>query len=457
MRASLLYCTFGSEKLCDPLDPLSNLACSRIDLGFVMSDIELCYLCFTAASLVPALLGILWTGDLFDPRVFLLVYWLSYSSQLSSYFLVGALPANIVEPYTCPVLICAAVSSLVFGVTISLMIKRTPARIRTAEEQEFLVASRNVALLIMLVFSVVILFYAIQNGGLNFHKATFRDSKSDFDKTFYRLLIVVTMLSSMITISLDSQCWNFNRSKIKAILILVIFQIIWCWLMSERNVVLILVLVGALYRGIDTWKIRSGALAMACFMLLFVQLSRSATNQHRRLASSDVNEYVQTKGLPKFSASLTVFTNVVDTVPERAEHFYGSTYLTSLQTFLPGDPLNARKRSIATWFPKNYYYQANSGVDFAIDAEGYVNFGWIGPPIIFGCISLCLVLLYNSRQRFWLAATLYPIVVLVFLGAIRTNSQTTFKMIAGGLVCCLILRSVALIIAPRPKISDANA
>ena len=422
-----------------------------------MSDIELYYLLFSCVCLVPAILGLLWTGDLFDPRAFLVVYWLSYTSQLSSYFLAGALPDNIIAPYTAPVLICAAASSVIFCVIVSSFIRRPPVFFGRAEDRRYVVASRDVALLVMLVASVLILLYALKNGGLNFHKAAFRDSKSDFDKTLYRLLVVVTMLSSMITISLDSQCWTFNRSKVKVILLLVLCQIVWCWLMSERNVVLILVLVGAMYRGVDTWKIKSGALAMACFMLLFVQLHRSATNQQRRLASSDVNEYVQTKGLPKFSASLTVFTNVVDTVPERAEFFYGSTYLTSLQTFLPGDPLGARKRSIATWFPKNYYYQANSGVDFAIDAEGYVNFGWWGPPLIFGCVALLLVQLYNARQRYWLAATIYPIVVLVFLGAIRTNSQTTFKMIAGGLVCCLLLRSIALTMVPRNQGSDSNA
>jgi len=421
-----------------------------------MSDIELYYLLFSLVCLVPSLLGLLWTGDLFDPRIFLVVYWLSYTSQLASYFLVGALPDNIVAPYACPVLICAAVSSIVFGIIVSASIRRPQEFINQSQNQDFLVASRDIALLIMFVLSVVIMLYALKNGGLNFQKAVYRDSKSEFDKIFYRLLVVGTMLSSMLSISLDSQCWKFNRSKLRIILVLVLCQIVWCWLMSERNVVLILVLVGAMYRGQNTLKIKGGAIALACFMLLFVQLNRKASNQQRKFTSNDVNEYVQTKGLPKFSASLTVFTNLVDTVPERADYFYGSTYLTSLQTFLPGDPLEARKRSIATWFPKNYYYQANSGVDFAIDAEGYVNFGWLGPPVIFACVALFLVQLYNAREHSWLAATIYPIIVLVFLGSIRTNSQTTFKMIAGGFVCCLILRSLVIAMASRPQGSESN-
>ena len=407
---------------------------------------------FTVCSLCPAIYGILKNRDLFDPRVFLLVYWLSYTSQFSSYFLQGGvMPVRVIEPYACPLLVCASFSSLCFAAVTGLILTRNKGICEIGEKQNLAIASRDLALVLMVGASLVIFFYALKEGGLNFEKALHRDSKDGIAKIVYRLLIVATMLSTMVAISLDSLCYRIGQSKLKLVLFSLALQIVWCWLMSERNVVLTLVLTAALYRGKGTWKLAACTIGIAFLMLLLVQLNRNANHKKTKLDSNSVSEYVHAEGLPKFSASLTVFTNVIDTVPERHDFFYGWTYLTSLQTFLPGDPLNARERSIATWFPENYYYQANSGVDFALDAEGYVNFGWVGPPLVFIFIAFVLSKLYNRRCRFGLAAIVYPVVVLVALGAIRTNSQTTFKMTAGAFVCCYLVLAFASKIAPEAE------
>ncbi|WP_160168153.1 O-antigen polymerase [Rhodopirellula sallentina] len=399
---------------------------------------------FTLVSLFPAIFGILQTRDLFDPRVFLLVYWLSYTSQLSIYFLQsGVLPSGVVQAHVSSVLTCAAASSIAFTGVSAAVVRPSKTRVNGEKRQEIACISRDLSFLLMVVFSVAIMLYALRFGGLEFHKAEHRDGRSHETASVYRLLVVSTMLTSMVAISLDAQVAEFGRSRVRGVLAMLLCQIVWCWFLSERNVVLIAVLVAAMYRCRRLLHIRVFALGVACFMLYFVQLDRSTTSQQQELDSGAVSEYVTTKGLPRFSASLTVFTNVVDLIPRRNDYFFGASYLTSLQTFLPGDPLGARERSIATWFPEHYYFQGSTGVDFAVDAEAYANFGWIGPPFVFALLCLVLSLLYSRRREFGLASVLYPVVVLIFLGAIRTNSQTTFKMIVGAFAFCFLLIFIA--------------
>lgn len=72
---------------------------------------------------------------------------------------------------------------------------------------------------------------------------------------------------------------------------------------------------------------------------------------------------------------------------ESYEFFSGFTYLNSLLNLLPSWIYHTDFNSLA-WFKSNYAPASNSGYGFGLDAEGYMNFGYLGTFITFALITI---------------------------------------------------------------------
>ena len=92
------------------------------------------------------------------------------------------------------------------------------------------------------------------------------------------------------------------------------------------------------------------------------------------------------------------FTNVATEVPAVDSHWYGHSLLVALVSFIPGDfPL--KDDTPVHWFHDIYDMQKVAGYAFSQDAEAYLNFGWIGPPLWFAVWGYLLSVGYRRAIR----------------------------------------------------------
>ncbi len=404
-----------------------------------MNEIVICYLLFSSVSIVPAVSVMFRRRNLFDPTSFLAIYWISYTSQLTEYFATGRFHTYVLGEHVAAVLVCAAVSCVLFLIGCALLGRVRGDMVLNGGDLKAATLARDVCLIGMSIGSVLLLAFALREGGLDFNKAWFRDNTSASVLSIYRVLIVATMLMSYLAVALDAMVHQYGRGRTVWIVLMVICQLGWCWLMSQRNVLLVLFAVAALYGGGSAKKLRFAALCIAALFSVAVQFHRTAVNQDRSIEARELQDFASKQFLPRLSASMTVFTNVMDLVPRKSYYFLGATYVTSLLTFIPADPFDARDESIANWFPANFYFQGETGVDFALDAEAYVNFGLAGPPILFLLLGCSLSLLQSKSTKYGFASIYYPTAAIIAFSAVRTNSQASLKMLVGTAVVCFLI------------------
>lgn len=148
------------------------------------------------------------------------------------------------------------------------------------------------------------------------------------------------------------------------------------------------------------------------------------------------------------SSNLHVYTNVVDAVPSVEPHWFGRSLFLSVASLIPGD-FAFKDETPAWWFAEIYDHQRLAGYGFSQDAEAYLNFGWIGPPLWFAFWGFLLALAYrrtitNSKTIdlfiWWhLAAT--------SAFAIRSDTRGLTKMVVLGIVMAVIIWKVAEVIS----------
>jgi hypothetical protein len=146
-----------------------------------------------------------------------------------------------------------------------------------------------------------------------------------------------------------------------------------------------------------------------------------------------------------FAPNVHVFTNVVDQVPAVDPFWYGSSIIDTLSSFLPGN-LALNELTPAGWFRDVYDMQRVAGYAFSQDAEAYLNFGWIGPPLWFAAWGYLLGGVYRRATRpgarlidvfvWWFA-------VATWLFGVRSDSRTILKMLIVGVAAATWLSWLA--------------
>lgn len=156
------------------------------------------------------------------------------------------------------------------------------------------------------------------------------------------------------------------------------------------------------------------------------------------------------------SANLFIFTKIAAWVPAYYGYSYGRTYLDAVLTLIPTGE-ETRARSLLAWFRDEYAPRGMSGYGFALDAEAYMNFGWLGPPVFFlawgallGWLHRPISRVQQPRELFY---AVYPLVISVF--AIRADFRGFTRMLLYGVALLVLVEATAFIMT-RPRHRSAR-
>jgi len=142
-----------------------------------------------------------------------------------------------------------------------------------------------------------------------------------------------------------------------------------------------------------------------------------------------------------FAPNVHVYTNVATEVPAVDSYWRGRSLLASLASFFPGSfPL--KDETPAHWFRDVYDMQKVAGYAFSQDAEAYLNFGWLGPPLWFAVWGYLLSVGYRRAirpgARLW-DMFIWWYAVAISLFGVRSDSRGILKMFILGAVASKLL------------------
>lgn len=128
--------------------------------------------------------------------------------------------------------------------------------------------------------------------------------------------------------------------------------------------------------------------------------------------------------------------------------FYGETYWNSLLNLAPSWIYQTDYNNL-DWFKNQYAAASDSGYGFALDAEGYMNFGLIGVCASFFLIGLFLKILIANfhKSEFARYMTLFSVGFIMY--ALRNDSLALFKGLLYGAIIYLALNTGSYILAIR--------
>lgn len=230
----------------------------------------------------------------------------------------------------------------------------------------------------------------------------------------------------------DRLAWRFNTAAYLA----------YCVLTGERDFIFTMIgvmLVHALLRPRDapTWPLVLGgsllaALGTAMFFL------RDANQEFSSPWVALLNQ-----GSLLFVNTFTLFL-----LDGQVGHFWGETYLLALANLIPGVGVSF---NLPDWLRDQYAYASSSGYGFGLDAEGYLNFGWLGVFATFLTIGLLQRRTFNMRR-----ARDFVIYYAVFLSGftmycLRNDSIALFKGHLYAVIVYAALRWLAQFLPREPR------
>ena len=217
-----------------------------------------------------------------------------------------------------------------------------------------------------------------------------------------------------------------------------------CLLEGERDVVLALLMIpiswlavrrdGERHGGRVTrrarWKrwraVVHGGIAFAAVagLLAVMQWARGANGLTPSAQLASLREATREESVVQailgLGSNLFVVSRVIEWVPDELPYEGGMTYVHTLGNLAPSFLLpQLRQGSLLTWFKERYAPTSQSGYGFGMEAEAYLNFGLLGPVVVFavwtlvlcrlhdGYASLPRALLYRYAYTFFLPFSLY--------------------------------------------------
>lgn len=190
-----------------------------------------------------------------------------------------------------------------------------------------------------------------------------------------------------------------------------------CLLSSERDVALVLLMVPLAWltarrgpaaarpgRGRGGWRTAlrlGGAFAVACVVLVGMEWARSGGTLSWSAQMESLGERARqesaVQSLLGLGSNLFVTSRVAEWVSADEPHRFGTTYLATLGNLAPSFLLPGfRFESLPAWFKDNYAPTSTTGYGFGMEAEAYLNFGLVGPLLVFALWTAGLVLLFDG-------------------------------------------------------------
>lgn len=134
-------------------------------------------------------------------------------------------------------------------------------------------------------------------------------------------------------------------------------------------------------------------------------------------------------------------------------YLLGETYVNSMLSVLPGFLYEA-DYSLSTWFVDYYAPGGRSGYGFALDAEAYLNFGYLGVVVFFGLIAVGIRLVFATARQTPMGVFFSVFLMAFIMYAIRNDSLGLVNATFYAFVFYLF---VLLLSIPALKVTNTNA
>lgn len=131
-----------------------------------------------------------------------------------------------------------------------------------------------------------------------------------------------------------------------------------------------------------------------------------------------------------------------------AEFFHGETFLNSLLNLAPSWIYKTDYNNL-DWFKSQYAAASDSGYGFALDAEGYMNFGLLGVFGLFILIGLYFKFVFKRFESSEFARYMSVFSVGFIMYALRNDSLALFKGHLYGAIIYLALNTTSYLISIR--------
>lgn len=229
----------------------------------------------------------------------------------------------------------------------------------------------------------------------------------------------------------------FQRTKSSRILFLtnILIYLCYCLIAQERDFIFIIIsmIFHANYRDSQfkqtTFNLikRNWRFATFCVILLVTAFVLSIER------SSGLGYDSGAAGLLNQGSLLFVNTQILDFVDSGLPLQNGMTYVYSILNLLPRWAYSTDFRLIY-WFKDLYAPTSESGYGFALDAEAYLNFGYIGVPIVIFILAGFQKYLFNriKSHPFYLYFSIFYMATLMY--SLRNDSLALLK---SGLYACI--------------------
>lgn len=190
-----------------------------------------------------------------------------------------------------------------------------------------------------------------------------------------------------------------------------------CLLEGERDVALALLMVPIAWStagvvaarrrrvGMMRQTLRAcAAFAVAAVLLVGLEWARSGGALSWSAQVSALGERAREESIVQsvlgLGSNLFVTSRVVEWVPREIPYRWGETYLHTTANLVPSFLLpEFRFESLLTWFKERYAPTSTTGYGFGMEAEAYLNFGHLGPLLVFALWSFGLCRLHDGARR----------------------------------------------------------
>ncbi len=199
------------------------------------------------------------------------------------------------------------------------------------------------------------------------------------------------------------------------------FYFAYCLMTGERDFVFPICSIVIHLLAIRKQRLKNlVAYSLGLFLMIFSAVAifflRDPTQQSESIISALFNQ----------GSILFINTNILKFLDTSIEFFNGHTYFNSIVNLVPSF-IHKTDFNTVNWFKDMYAAKSTSGYGFALDAEGYLNFGMTGVGLTFFIITFVHRLIYNNidKQPLFLYYSTFYLSFIMY--ALRNDSLAFFK------------------------------
>ena len=349
------------------------------------------------------------------------------------YASAGPILANLIYETSLPLVVYDKIpeSLIVFTIAVSsFCLGSFVTKIRTSKivilpeesKSKFIKSFSSVVFFINIVGLSILIYYL--DVVLSFNKNTIL-AYGNF-AIFHRLYLL-SMFVLLPVYFYYSFLINLNK---KFVALNFLIYIIYMLLTQERDFVLlfisIIILVNFLIKKLNIYKISiySSLLLLVFSGLFFIRYLLAGGDSNTSILENMLNQ----------GSNITIVSQIVNSIDSGGNYLYGYTFFQSIVNLTPsfiyrlGTPLS-------DWFVSNFFPTSSSGYGFGLEAEAYLNGGYLIVAILFSILGYFIDSLYlNMRNRNIISGAFFSFFFPFFLYCLRGDSLMLFKGSLFGII-----------------------